>query len=314
MMKTGELDRPEGYWGRVEGIIFDIQRYSLHDGPGLRTCVFLKGCPLRCKWCSNPESQNPHPELAVFTGSCIRCGQFEQSCPDSWCSEGNTRRESPIIDKFARRAAVCPTGGVRWIGERRSAAGVMAEVQRDAPFYLEDGGMTLTGGEPLFQSEMAEALLRLAKSEWIPTAIETCGYAYWPNIERLLPYVDRILFDLKHIDDANHLAGTGKSNELILVNLRRLVTWPVKVTVRIPLIPGFNASKKCLEDLAGFLAGLKGSIAGVDLLPYHTLGKAKYAALGRSYLWKGIERLPNEQVLEFAEIIKAYDFEVNIGG
>jgi pyruvate formate lyase activating enzyme len=314
MMKTGERDRPEEYWGRVEGVVFDIQRYSLHDGPGLRTCVFLKGCPLRCKWCSNPESQNLQPQLAVFTSQCIRCGQFEQSCPDIWHFEENTGRESPILEKYASRAAVCPAGGVRWIGERRSAADVIAEVQRDVPFYLEDGGMTLTGGEPLFQSEMAQALLGLAKSEWIPTAIETCGYAYWPNIERLLPYLDQILFDLKHIDNAIHLAGTGKGNELILVNLRRLLTWPGKVTVRIPIIPGFNASNKCLMDIAGFLAGLKGSIARVDLLPYHTLGKAKYAALGRPYLWEGIEHLLNEQVLEFAEIMKGYDFEVNIGG
>ena len=314
MIKTGKQDRSREYWERVEGVIFDIQRYSLYDGPGLRTCVFFKGCPLRCKWCSNPESQNLQPELAVFTSRCIRCGQFEQSCPDIWGSEENTGWKSPVFEGFVRRAMVCPVGGVRWIGERRFADDVMAEVRRDAPFYLEDGGITLTGGEPLFQFEMAEALLRLAKTEWIPTAMETCGYAYWPNLERLLPYLDSILFDLKHINNAIHLAGTGISNELILVNLRRLIAWPVKVTVRIPLIPGFNASKQSMAAIAVFLASLKGSIAGIDLLPYHSLGKAKYAALGRSYPWDGIERLSNEQVLEFAEIFNAHDFVVNIGG
>jgi len=180
--------------------------------------------------------------------------------------------------------------------------------------FLEDGGITLTGGEPLFQSEMAEALLRLAKTEWIPNAMETCGYAHWSTLERLLAYLDRILFDLKHIDDAAHLAGTGISNKLILVNLRRLLSWPVKITVRISLIPGFNASNFCLEDIATFLASLEGSIAGVDLLSYHTLGRAKYSALGRSYHWEGVERPSNEQVLEFAEIIKPRDFVVNIGG
>jgi pyruvate formate lyase activating enzyme len=314
IMKPGEHERPEEYWRRVEGVIFDIQRYSLHDGPGLRTCIFFKGCPLRCKWCSNPESQNIQPELAVFTGQCIRCGQFEQSCPDIWRSKRNISWGSLVFGEFIRRATVCPAGGVRWIGERRLAADVIAEVQRDAPFYLEDGGLTLTGGEPLFQSEMAEAILRLAKTESLSTAMETCGYTHWPNLERLLPYLDRILFDLKHINKAVHLAGTGKSNELILVNLRRLLAWPVKVTIRIPLIPGFNASKQSLEEMAGFLAGLKGSIAGVDFLPYHTLGKTKYAALRRSFSWDGIERLSSEQVVEYAEIFKAHDFEVNIGG
>jgi pyruvate formate lyase activating enzyme len=135
------------------------------DGPGLRTCVFFKGCPLRCKWCSYPESQNLQPELAVFTSQCIRCGQFERFCPDVWRSEENTGSKSPVFNEYAWRATVCPGGGVRRIGERISAANVMAEVQRDASFYLEDGGITLTGGEPLFQSEMAEALLRLAQTE-----------------------------------------------------------------------------------------------------------------------------------------------------
>ncbi len=314
MMKTVEQERSREYWEKVGGVIFDIQRYSLHDGPGLRTCVFFKGCPLRCKWCSNPESQNLQPELAVFTSQCIRCNQFEQSCPDIWLSEENSSGKSSVLNEYARRATVCPVGGIRWIGERRSAAEVMAEVQRDMPFYLDEGGITLTGGEPLFQPEMAEALLRLAKTEWISTAMETCGYVHWSNLERLLPYLDRILFDLKHINNAIHLTGTGVNNELILANLRRLVVRPVKVTVRIPLVPGFNASKPCLESIAGFLANLEGSIAGVDLLPYHTLGIAKYAALRRSYPWKGIERLTNEQVLEFAEIFKARDWTVNIGG
>jgi len=135
-MKSGEQDHPREYWESVEGVIFDIQRYSLHDGPGLRTCVFFKGCPLRCKWCSNPESQNLQPELAVFTSQCIRCGQFEQPCPDFWKNEENSGWKSPVIEEYAKRATICPGGGVRWIGERRSAANVMAEFKRDVPFIF----------------------------------------------------------------------------------------------------------------------------------------------------------------------------------
>jgi pyruvate formate lyase activating enzyme len=313
-MKSGLQGYSNEYLERVKGVVFDIQRFSLHDGPGLRTSVFLKGCPLRCKWCSNPESQDLRPELAVFTNQCIRCGQFEPSCSDIWHREENISWTSSFQQEIARRASACPGGGIRRIGEHRSAASVINEAGRDTPFYLENGGITLTGGEPLFQTRMAEAILRLAKMEWMSTAMETCGYAPWTNIKHLLPFLDQILFDLKHIDNAAHQAGTGASNELILANLRRLSAWPVEITVRIPLIPGFNATKTSIMAIADFLTNLESSITGVDLLPYHNLGKMKYVALGRFYPWNDAEPLCHEQVLEFAEIFKVRGFVVNIGG
>ncbi|MEW5956298.1 MAG: glycyl-radical enzyme activating protein [Chloroflexota bacterium] len=295
---------------KIEGIVFDIQRYSLHDGPGLRTNVFLKGCPLRCQWCANPESQRLQPELALFSHNCIACGQFEEVCPVCWGGRnGGWTQEQE--EKYSQRALVCPTGAIHWIGRRRAAGEIIQEVLRDAPFYEDGGGMTLTGGEPTFQPELAEALLRLAKAENLSTAMETCGYTRWVILERLLPYLDHILFDLKHVDSDLHRAFTGLDNELILSNLRRLAAVEAPVTVRVPLIPGFNASSDSLRAIAEFVRGLNGSIMAVDLLPYHTLGKAKYKALGREYPWPADERLTGAEVQALAGVVELYGLAVN---
>lgn len=295
---------------QVEGIVFDVQRYSIHDGPGLRTNVFLKGCPLRCQWCANPESQNPQPQLALFAHNCMACGQFEETCPVCWAHTNGTGRE----EKYGPRAEVCPTGAMHWIGERRTAGEVIREVRRDAPFYEDGGGMTLTGGEPTMQPDMAEALLRLAKAEYIATAIETCGHTRWAVWERLLPYLDDILFDLKHTDPDLHRTFTGLDNELILSNLRQLAALGAPVTVRVPLIPDFNATPEYMRAMAGFVQSLAGPVKGIDLLPYHNLAQGKYKALGRDYPWAGHDRLPEAEVQRLAEIVAGYGFKVSIGG
>lgn len=310
----------------VEGIIFDIQRYSVHDGPGLRTNVFFKGCPLRCAWCANPESQTMQPELAVFAVNCIHCGQFEEPCPDGWLIQDDVTWKWGVQDDYETRARLCPAGGVRWIGERRTAGSVLDEVRRDAPFYEGGGGMTLSGGEPALQPAFAEALLRLARDECINTAIETCGQVPWPNLERLAPYLDTFLFDVKHLDSATHRAFTGAGNELILENLRRLAALaaseavgtdatPVpSVIVRVPLIPGFNASAESLRAIGRFVAGLPGPIRQVDILPYHTLGRAKYAALAKPYPWDGHQHLSDEEVEALAGELRAMGLMVTVGG
>ncbi len=297
-----------------EGLVFDIQRYSLHDGPGLRTDVFLKGCPLRCQWCSNPESQNLQPELALFNNKCIVCDQFTVACPVNWNSERNNGWNKELEDKYSARSAVCPTGAIRWIGERRTAGEVIKEVLRDAPFYEDGGGITLTGGDPTMQPDMAEALLCLAKAEGISTTMETCGHTRWAVLERLLPYLDHILFDVKHIDSEIHQMFSGVGNELILSNLRQLLTLKVPITIRVPLIPGFNASVESLQAIAGFVLRLSDSIESIDLLPYHILGKSKYKALGRKYLWESHERFSDEEVEALAKVIESCGLRVNIGG
>lgn len=295
---------------QVDGIIFDIQRYSVHDGPGLRTNVFFKGCPLRCRWCANPESLHPQPEIALFVGQCINCGQFAESCPELWQQVGAKER----TEVFQERIALCPTEAIHWIGKRRTAGEVMQEVLRDRPFYGDGGGLTLTGGEPTMQPQMAEAMLRLAKAESISTAMETCGYTSWQTLERLLPYLDIILWDLKHVDDDIHRKFTGVSNKWILANLRRLSELDAPVTIRIPLIPGFNASTESITRIAEFVQHLSGAAKRVDLLPYHTLGKPKYAALQRLYPWEAYQRLTDAEVETLAKIFEDYGLHANIGG
>jgi pyruvate formate lyase activating enzyme len=305
-----ERDRLE----KIDGVIFDIQRYSLHDGPGLRTNVFLSGCPLRCGWCSNPESQQLQPQLALFARNCVACGQFGEACPESWHADLQDGWTKTLEEKYHSRSTLCPTEAIHWIGERCSAEEILREVRRDVPFYEDGGGMTLTGGEPTMQPQLAEALLRLAKAEDISTAMETCGHTQWKVLEYLLPYVDHVLFDLKHTESEIHRAFTGVDNDLILSNLRRLIEIGAPVRIRVPLIPGFNATIDSIGTIAKFVLGLSDTIKSVDLLPYHTLGKAKYEALGREYPWHTHERLDDKEVETFVKIVADYGLTANVGG
>jgi glycyl-radical enzyme activating protein/glucokinase-like ROK family protein len=300
----------EGRLEEVEGVVFNVQHFSVHDGPGIRTNVFFKGCPLRCAWCCNPESQRFQPELGLSSQQCIRCGQFEDICADEWSHGAVTQSEK---DKFGPRSEVCPGGALRWLGTRRTAGDVVGEVLRDEPFYMGGGGMTLTGGEPTAQPMFAEALLRLAKRAGVSTAMETCGHTRWKVFERLLPYLDLVLFDLKHMNPEVHRSWTGIDNEVILSNLRHLAEVKVPVIVRVPLIPGFNADSESLSAIARFVAAQPGLDKRISLLPYHALGKAKYSSLGRPYRMDGEEFLSPERVRELTEILEAQELEVSIG-
>jgi pyruvate formate lyase activating enzyme len=248
--------------------------------------------------------------LALSSQKCIRCEQFGDVCADDWEHGAVTQAEK---DKFAPRPEVCPGGALRWLGERRTAGDVVREVLRDAPFYTGGGGMTLTGGEPTAQPLFAEALLRLAKRAGLSTAMETCGHARWEVFERLLAHLDLVLFDLKHMDPAVHSHWTGADNEVTLSNLRRMAELKVPVNVRVPLIPGFNADRGSLSAIARFVAGMQGLEKHISLLPYHTMGKAKYASLGRPYPMDGEDTLSPERVRELAQILEAEQLEVSIG-
>jgi len=288
-------------WEQVEGVIFDIQRYSVHDGPGLRTNIFLKGCPLRCAWCANPESQNLQPELMLAAHNCMTCGQFETPCPVCWARAGSANIR---IEELGARPPVCPTGAIHWVGERRTAGDVMAEVRRDAPFYDRNGGLTLTGGEATMQPAFAEALLRLAQAEGIHTALETAGHTQWAVFAQLLPHLDLLLYDVKHADSEVHRLHTGLDNTLILDNLQRIASLPApKVIVRVPVIPGFNADATSLAAIAAFVLSLGQRVSEINLLPYHTLGKAKYRALGRNYPWGDQPRLTDAEMQRLAELV-----------
>ena len=299
----------------VEGIVFDIQRYSVHDGPGLRTNVFLKGCPLRCRWCANPESQNMQPELALSAHNCMVCGQFATPCPECWEKAGSVAIR---LEELGERPFVCPTGAIHWIGERRRAGDVLAQVRRDAPFYDRHGGLTLTGGEVTMQPAFAEALLRLAQAEGIHTAMETAGHTQWPVLERLLRHMNLMLYDIKHMDSDVHRRYTEVGNELILANLRRATAGGAQVLVRVPVIPGFNATAPALAAIAAFVVELGTAVRGIDLLPYHILGKAKYRALGRAYPWDEQSGLTDDEMQRLAEVVTGVaasaGIPVRIGG
>jgi glycyl-radical enzyme activating protein/glucokinase-like ROK family protein len=294
----------------VEGVIFDIQRFSVHDGPGIRTSVFLKGCTLRCAWCANPESQRPQPELAFTESRCIRCGQFLDPCADGWVS-GETLASRK---KYGERVNDCPTCGIRWMGTRQTAGEILEEVLKDRAFYENGGGLTLTGGEPTFQPHFSEAVLRLAKAAQINTAMETTGHTRWNILERLIPYLDHILFDVKHLDGEKHRQYTGADNVLILANLRRLAEARAPVEIRVPLIPGFNADVDSLAQIANFVMETQGLEKEVCLLPYHAFGQSKYHALGRLYPWKGVDPISDESVEALAEVFRSRDLRVRIGG
>ena len=301
---------------QAEGFVFDVQRYSLHDGPGLRTSVFLKGCPLRCGWCSNPESQRSAPELVLFSATCLACGACVEVCDPGGrrLVDGQLIWDQTICNLCGACAEICPTGATRWSGRSWTAGEVIKEVLRDAPFYEEGGGLTLTGGEPVSQPRFVEAILRLAKAECLNTALETTGNAPWEVLEMLFPYLDLWLYDVKHMDSKIHREYTGLGNELILSNLRKLAALGAPIAVRVPLIPGFNMSEDNIRKMSAFVAELGKAVRTVDLLPYHALGRAKYPTLGRSYPWQDREPPTETEVQAVAEIIRGYNLSVQIGG
>jgi pyruvate formate lyase activating enzyme len=297
-----------------EGIVFDIQRYSIHDGPGIRTIVFLKGCPLACRWCCNPESQQPGPVVMYRAASCVHCGRCIQVC-----KRGALSRDNPgFIDRSkctgcGACAEACLAGALTLKGRAMSVRQVMLELQKDATSYRRSGGgITLSGGEPLVQSAFALELLKACKDRGWSTAMETTGCAPKDVVEAVMPYVDHALVDLKAIDPAVHEAQTGAANRLILENAIRISTLTATV-VRVPLIPGVNADPASLEAIGRF-ARLMPGVDTVHLLPFHTFGENKYALLGRDYPIAEAQPLTTDAVAGFRAIIEGIGLKCVIGG
>jgi pyruvate formate lyase activating enzyme len=260
------------------GVIFDIQRFSLHDGPGIRTTVFFKGCPLKCLWCHNPESINPDIELAFYTHKCINCGSCILVCPTGALQNDDLKgkKYDREICQFCWKCSeACASEALKVQGKRYRVEEVLTEVLRDLPFYKQSGGgVTLSGGEPTFQFDFCLALLEACKENNISTALDTSGFVLWERLERLLPFVDIFLYDIKHMDSEEHKRLTGVPNEVILENLLKLDKVGKPIEIRIPIIPGYNDSEENIEAVSNLIKGLK-SIKGVKLLPYHKLGLSK---------------------------------------
>jgi pyruvate formate lyase activating enzyme len=266
-----------------KGLIFNIQKFSIHDGPGIRTTVFTKGCPLGCKWCSNPESISSDPEIMIHDIRCIHCGKCQEACPEGAIIsiEGNERIDMEKCTRCMECVNVCPTKTLEIMGRYMTIKEVVEEVEKDSLFYQNSGGgVTLSGGEPLFQWRFTRDVLRECKERGFHTALDTTGYVSWKVMEEVLRYVDLILYDIKHMDDHSHTQGTGVSNTLILKNIERIASM-VRTWIRFPVIQGFNDSPENIKEVAS-LASMLG-VEKVSLLPYHEWGRSKYEKLGREY-------------------------------
>lgn len=270
----------------ITGHIFDMQRFCTHDGPGIRTTVFLKGCPLRCAWCSNPESQQSQPQLMFHENLCKGCGTCAEVCPSGAVS----RKEGQLF--FDRSlCTACGTCAEHCRHEARTITGrtvtldeVVDFVRQDWRYYMESGGgVTCSGGEAMAQPEFLRALFtRLHDELGYHTCLDTTAYTSWETLASVLPVTSLILLDIKHMDSAEHRRMTGVDNTIILENARKLSSIDFPVIIRVPLIPGFNDTRENVSAMAGFLQELR--FCNVELMPYHTFGKSKYAALGRVYV------------------------------
>jgi pyruvate formate lyase activating enzyme len=297
-------------------LLFDIRRYAIHDGPGIRTTVFFKGCPLRCAWCHNPESQSPRVELMLRPNRCISCGACAEACPNAAinCLEGNWVTDRARCTVCGKCVEACYAEARQVVGREYTVEEVMAVIERDRAFFNQSGGgVTFSGGEPLTQPDFLLELLRECKHAGLHTTLDTCGHAPWAQFERVLPYVDLVLYDLKLMDEAGHRRLTGASNALILENLQKLDWWGLPIWLRMPLIPGINDDIANLKAVAACAAGLSGR-PPIHLLPYHNSAQAKYTGLGVPYHLPNVASPTTEQLQAASKRLAAAGLKVIIGG
>lgn len=304
------------------GTVFDIQQYSIHDGPGIRTLIFMKGCPLKCRWCSNPEGQRFQPSLLFIERLCIGCRKCVNVCSTGAVTEsaqGITWHKKRCIECF-RCIEVCPSKARQVCGQLFTVEQLLSEVEKDRAFYRRSGGgITMGGGEPLGQPLFSRDFLRQAKMRNLHTAVETCGYAKWNHLQSVIEYTDLLFMDIKHMDSEQHKKLTGKSNKLILENIRRaaaIVDGNKKtIIIRIPVIPTLNDSEENIGATAEFVREL-GTINKIELLPYHTMGQAKYMRTKwtRPYSLQALEPVSNERIQTLKDVVESKGLAAEIGG
>ncbi|MGQ9618275.1 MAG: glycyl-radical enzyme activating protein [Candidatus Aminicenantia bacterium] len=291
----------------MKGLIFNIQRFSIHDGPGIRTVVFFKGCPLRCVWCHNPEGQSFSKEMIFWEDRCINCRTCESVC------ESKAVNEPSNCILCGKCVEVCPASAREIAGKEVCIDEVMNEIKKDSVFYDQSGGgVTFSGGEPFYQYDFLISILKECKKEGIHTAIETCGFSKWEFFYTATKYTDLFLYDIKIADEEAHKKFTGVSNKIILENLKMLSSINERIIIRIPVIPGVNDNFENFFLTSDFISSL--SLKEVHLLPYHKGGIEKYRRLRKEFRFSETREIGKESLLEFSKIFEEKGIKVKIGG
>jgi pyruvate formate lyase activating enzyme len=313
----------------ITGKVFDIQGFTVNDGPGIRTEIFLKGCPLRCLWCHSPESQSTQSQLAWYDIRCIgieACGKCLKACPREAIQAGprnfsqTEKKEIQFItldlqkcDNCGRCTRVCPANALAETGVDMTVSEVMERINKDRPFYRRSGGgVTVSGGEPLLQHRFTAALFQECKNQALHTCLSTSGFAKWEILEEVARYTDLALYDIKQMDSAKSLEYVGVPNELILANARKLAEMGIALQIRIPVIPGYNDSEENLRATSQFCRKLGQSVRLVQILPYHRLGTVKYQRLQRAYDLEKVQPPTAERMEAHKKLIESYGLKVQI--
>ncbi len=299
----------------MNGLIFDIKRYSVHDGPGIRTTVFFKGCPLRCAWCHNPESQSSNKQIIYYEDKCILCQTCVHTCKEQAVSviKNRIKIDTKKCTLCGDCTDNCPTNALEMIGKEYEVKKLVGEILKDKDFFDGGGGITISGGEPFVQYEFLLELLKELKESGVHIAIDTTGHTKTEKLLNTLPFVDLYMYDIKLMDAKKHKQYTGVGNELILKNLIELDKNGVSLNIRIPIIPTINDDDENISETIEFLKGLK-NIASVDLLPYHNMMIDKYKRLNMPFFLSHIKKPTDNQMGKIKEKFENHGFKTNIGG
>ncbi|RKD25480.1 pyruvate formate lyase activating enzyme [Caminicella sporogenes DSM 14501] len=299
----------------MEGVIINIQRYSIHDGPGIRTTVFFKGCPLHCWWCHNPESQNFKQDIMYFENRCQKCGFCVKNCPKGalFIKDDRVLRDEEKCIFCGKCENFCPVNALEIVGRTILEQELLNEIQKDRMFYEESGGgVTFSGGEVLYQIDFLEKMIDKCKMNAIHVSVDTCGYGDWKRLERIASKTDLFLYDLKVMNDEKHKKYTGVSNKTILENLKKLSSIHPNIWIRVPLIEGVNCDEENIQSMIDFLKPL--NIQQVNLLPYHNTGMDKYTRLNREYKAVSFGIPSDERMNQIKASFEAYGIYTKIGG